>query len=141
MHFLIYSITFVAYKPKERSCISMARPIKETPILFGEDARRFEERWKESVVKRRSSGKKGWKTMNWQWKSLKNKIRTFSLSGSFVSCKYVLENKTGCRFLTVDAYAAAVPFYEKNGFIPLNRRCGFCYTFALFWLEWYCALD
>ena len=29
----------------------------------------------------------------------------------------VLENKTGCRFLTVDAYAAAVPFYEKNGFV------------------------
>ena len=42
MHFLIYSITFVAYKPKERSCIS-----KETAILFGEDARRFEERMKE----------------------------------------------------------------------------------------------
>ena len=58
--------------------------------------------------------------MNWQWKSLKNKIRTFSLSGSFVS--NVLENKTGCRFLTVDAYAAAVPFYEKNGFIPLNNE-------------------
>ena len=47
MHFLIYSITFVAYKPKERSCISMARPIKETPILFGNDARRFEERMKQ----------------------------------------------------------------------------------------------
>lgn len=26
----------------------MARPIKETPILFGEDARRFEERMKQS---------------------------------------------------------------------------------------------
>lgn len=25
---------------------SMARPIKETPILFGEDARKFEERMK-----------------------------------------------------------------------------------------------
>ena len=25
----------------------MARPIKETPILFGEDARRFEERMQE----------------------------------------------------------------------------------------------
>ena len=25
----------------------MARPIKETPILFGEDARRFEERMKQ----------------------------------------------------------------------------------------------
>lgn len=30
---------------KERN-IAMARPIKETPILFGEDARRFEERMK-----------------------------------------------------------------------------------------------
>lgn len=25
-------------------------------------------------------------------------------------------NKTGCRFITVDAYRSAVPFYEKNGF-------------------------
>lgn len=34
-----------------RECIKdekdMARPIKETPILYGEDARRFEERMKE----------------------------------------------------------------------------------------------
>ncbi|MFT0159527.1 hypothetical protein ACMSFP_07565 [Bacteroides thetaiotaomicron] len=32
----------------------------------------------------------------------------------------IIGNKTGCRFLTVDAYAAAVPFYMKNGFVPLN---------------------
>ncbi|MBD5358326.1 MAG: hypothetical protein HDR88_15295 [Bacteroides sp.] len=35
----------------------MARPIKETPILFGEDAKRFEERMKnppkESITDRR----------------------------------------------------------------------------------------
>lgn len=24
-------------------------------------------------------------------------------------------------FLTVDAYSDAIPFYEKNGFIPLNE--------------------
>ena len=29
------------------SLFTMARPIKETPILFGEDARRFEERMKQ----------------------------------------------------------------------------------------------
>ena len=29
----------------------MARPIKETPILYGEDARRFEERMKEKRYK------------------------------------------------------------------------------------------
>ena len=34
----------------------------------------------------------------------------------------VLENKTGCRFLTEDVYAAAVSFYDKNGFIPLNNE-------------------
>lgn len=28
----------------------------------------------------------------------------------------ITNNKTGCRFITVDAYRAAVPFYEKNGF-------------------------
>ena len=30
----------------------MARPIKETPILFGEDARRFEERMKQVRARR-----------------------------------------------------------------------------------------
>ncbi len=34
----------------------MARPIKETPILFGEDARRFEARMKE--VRRESKAEK-----------------------------------------------------------------------------------
>lgn len=29
----------------------------------------------------------------------------------------VSENKTGCRFITVDAYRSAVPFYLKNGFM------------------------
>ncbi|MEL5892512.1 hypothetical protein AAE250_03290 [Bacteroides sp. GD17] len=28
----------------------MARPIRETPILFGEDARRFEERMKKTRI-------------------------------------------------------------------------------------------
>ena len=26
------------------------------------------------------------------------------------------QSQSACRFLTVDAYRAAVPFYEKNGF-------------------------
>ena len=38
----------------------------------------------------------------------------------FVKMYFLLDNKTGCRFITVDAYAAAVPFYLKNGFVPLN---------------------
>ena len=29
-------------------------------------------------------------------------------------------NKFSRRFITVDAYAAAIPFYLKNGFVPLN---------------------
>lgn len=35
---------------------------------------------------------------------------------------FVIENKTGCRFLTVDAYLDAVPFYEKNGFRFMNAE-------------------
>ena len=35
----------------------MARPIKETPILFAEDARRFEDRMNEKRMRRRSRGK------------------------------------------------------------------------------------
>ena len=33
---------------------------------------------------------------------------------------FLADNKTGCRFLTVDAYAAAIPFYLKQHFIPLT---------------------
>lgn len=38
----------------------------------------------------------------------------------FIKLYFTTDNKTGCRFLTVDAYAAAVPFYLANGFVPLN---------------------
>ena len=39
----------------------------------------------------------------------------------FIKNYFVIDNKTGCRFITVDAYASAVPFYIKNGFVPLNE--------------------
>ena len=39
----------------------------------------------------------------------------------FIKSYFVTDNKTVCRFLTVDAYADAIPFYLKNGFIPLNE--------------------
>lgn len=42
---------------------------------------------------------------------LMNFIKTFILSSS---------KTTGCRFLTVDAYTDAVPFYKKNDFEPLD---------------------
>ena len=38
----------------------------------------------------------------------------------FIKRYFTADNKTGCRFITVDAYAAAIPFYLKNGFVPLN---------------------
>ena len=34
---------------------------------------------------------------------------------------FVMDNKTRCRFLTVDAYADAVPFYLKNCSVQLNE--------------------
>lgn len=43
---------------------------------------------------------------------------TFLLA--FIQSYFIINNKTGCRFLTVDAYADAVPFYLKNGFEPLT---------------------
>ena len=55
-------------------------------------------------------------------------LNDFILNESFLyreallAVSNVLENKTGCRFLTVDVYAAAVSFYDKNGFIPLNNE-------------------
>lgn len=38
----------------------------------------------------------------------------------FIKSYFVADNKTGCRFLTVDAYHDALPFYYKNLFVPLN---------------------
>ena len=38
----------------------------------------------------------------------------------FIKAYFLKDNKTGCRFITVDAYSAAVPFYEKNGFLLLT---------------------
>lgn len=38
----------------------------------------------------------------------------------YIKSMFVFENKTGCRFLTVDAYLKAVPFYERNGFRFMN---------------------
>ena len=45
-------------------------------------------------------------------------IGTFLLN--FIKSYFLDDNKTGCRFITVDAYAAAVPFYIKNGFVALT---------------------
>ena len=42
----------------------MARPIKETPILFGEDARRFEERMKQ--VRRETPEEKERRNANYE---------------------------------------------------------------------------
>ena len=38
---------------------------------------------------------------------------------NFIKSYFLIDNRIGCRFLTVDAYCGAVPFYLKNGFIPL----------------------
>jgi GNAT superfamily N-acetyltransferase len=40
----------------------------------------------------------------------------------FVKLYFLEDNKTGCRFVTVDAYNAAIPFYEKNGFQFLQSK-------------------
>ena len=38
----------------------------------------------------------------------------------FIKSYFLDENKTGCRFVTVDAYIDAVPFYEQNDFQHLK---------------------
>lgn len=37
----------------------------------------------------------------------------------FIKDYFIDNNKTGCRFITVDAYLNAISFYEKNDFVPL----------------------
>ncbi|MDE6397041.1 MAG: GNAT family N-acetyltransferase [Muribaculaceae bacterium] len=38
----------------------------------------------------------------------------------FIEDYFVVDNKSGCRFVTVDAYADAIPFYIKNNYQFLN---------------------
>ena len=45
-------------------------------------------------------------------------IGTFLID--FISTFFVTDNKSGCRFLTVDAYSNAISFYLKNGFTFLS---------------------
>lgn len=40
---------------------------------------------------------------------------------NMIVASYKKDNKAGCRFITVDAYADAFPFYYKMGFIPLSK--------------------
>lgn len=47
-------------------------------------------------------------------------LGTFILD--FIKSYFVIDNKTGCRFITVDAYIDAIPFYLKNKFLPLSEE-------------------
>ena len=38
-----------------------------------------------------------------------------------IIASYRNDSKAGCRFITVDAYADALPFYYKHGFLPLSK--------------------
>lgn len=39
----------------------------------------------------------------------------------FIQQYFITDNKSGCRFVTVDAYVNAIPFYIKNGYQFLNN--------------------
>lgn len=41
---------------------------------------------------------------------------------NMIIASYRNDNKAGCRFITVDAYADALPFYYKQGFCPLSKE-------------------
>ena len=81
----------------------MARPIRETPVLTGKDAGRF------------------LRLMNEPRPETKKKML------------FRMENKAGCRFITVDAYISAIPFYEHNGFLPLQQKIEDSSTNLLFY--------
>ena len=40
----------------------------------------------------------------------------------FIKMFFLAENKTGCRFITLDAYKGATRFYKRNGFLFLQAQ-------------------
>ncbi len=57
-------------------------------------------------------------------------LGTFILD--FIKSYFVIDNKTGCRFITVDAYNDAVDFYLKNNFLSLSSESNDEHTKLLF---------
>jgi len=49
-----------------------------------------------------------------------NKIGTEIIE--WIKVSFTLKNKTGCRFVTADAYKASLDFYKKNGFKFLTDK-------------------
>jgi hypothetical protein len=43
-------------------------------------------------------------------------LNNFLVEDDFIKRTYATGNRAGCRFITVDAYANATKFYQKNGF-------------------------
>lgn len=41
---------------------------------------------------------------------------------NMIISSYQQDNRAGCRFITVDAYANAIPFYLNRGFFPLSKE-------------------
>lgn len=41
---------------------------------------------------------------------------------NMIISSYLQDNRAGCRFITVDAYANAIPFYLNLGFLPLSKE-------------------
>ena len=39
----------------------------------------------------------------------------------FIESYFIVDNKSGCRFVTVDAYVDAIPFYIRNSYQFLNN--------------------
>lgn len=39
----------------------------------------------------------------------------------FLKNLFIHDNRTGCKYITVDAYRSATPFYERNGFKYLSE--------------------
>ena len=65
------------------------------------------------------------------WRSREGTVFGYLYSG-FYQIFFVIDNKTGCRFITVDAYVEALPFYLKNNFLPLGADMDSDYTKLLF---------
>ena len=57
-------------------------------------------------------------------------LGTFILD--FIKSYFIIDNKTGCRFITVDAYNSAISFYIKNNFLPLSSESDTDHTKLLF---------
>lgn len=118
------AVTYTVQKKTDRNCVAAFLSLSNDRISISD----FNNKTRYNRFSKRFNNRKRLKSypaikIGRFGVSIQNKgMNIGSILLDFVKHYFVNDNKAACRFITVDAYTAAIPFYYKNGFVPLNEE-------------------